>query len=111
MNADLLRRIQTHILLHPADLDMSTYRGCIAHWACELSGEKLDRPREIRVRAAQLLNLNAREAAALFQWSGWLEPLKGQYWRADSAGKRAAVAAAWMQTFLELDEAAGKRFE
>ena len=72
INVSLLREIQAHILAHPEQLDMSTFRtdcgtiGCIALHACKLSGEPADFRKVVQRRGQVLLGLNSDQSGRLF---------------------------------------------
>lgn len=105
MNLPLLHQLQAHVLAHPDDLDMSTFTGCLAHWACVLGGVQPGNWRQTRENGADVLDLSRAQAGRLFFWGSWPEPFKSGYWHAGTAERRAIVAAGWIEAFVGLEAA------
>lgn len=102
MNVELLQKVKEKVLAEPEALDMGTWLdrypecgtvGCIAGWACALSGHVPETDREVEIRALSLLGLPFEE---LFYPQDW--PPRHQVVLAEHAprtsGYAAAVAAA-----------------
>jgi hypothetical protein len=119
LNVKLLRKVKKHILSNPARLRMSqwiieddpgTVRqidsgwehprftipdcgtvGCIAGWACILSGKAKTRNPESC--ATKLLRISDHDADRLFLVPFWPEPLQSRYFAAKRQSTRAKIVA------------------
>lgn len=124
LNVRLLRRVKRHILAEPKRLLMAAYVmrgtprkkfdgdngqqsfpqcgtvGCIAGWACLLSGNGEEQ--NAFDPAAALLNLT--DPSKLFFEGSWPLPFADQYQLAKTPAKRAKIAAARIEHLITTGE-------
>jgi hypothetical protein len=119
MNVRLLRRVAKHILEEPKRLDMEKIAenvegrdsppcgtvGCIAGWACMLTGSSVKRADWGKGR--RLIGLDGDQAYRLFDYplglvtDGWPEKFSKPYVAAKTARQRARIAVARIEHFIK----------
>ena len=120
MNVRLLRKVAKHILAEPKRLDMETIAdkveggrdsppcgtvGCIAGWACMLTGSSVNHADW--EKGKRLIDLDSDQAYRLFDyplgWSsdGWPAKFSKPYVAAKAARQRARIAVARIEHFIK----------